>query len=455
MSGENCSPGLHPPVRRADAEAFAARAASTSALRVEGRIVRLGERQAVATGLGGFVGLGHLCRIEGPRSVPAEVVASDPGGVRLAAYGDLSGFGRDARVVFDGDDGTLRPHPDWLGRVVDAFGRPRDGGPPPRPGPQRRSPRAAPPPAHLRAPLGPRLSTGVRVLDLFVPCCRGQRLGIFAGSGVGKSSLLSMIARGAQADVVVVALVGERGRELGEFVRHTLGPEGLARSVVVCATSDEPAAVRRRAALAAMAVAEHFRDLGLHVLLLFDSVTRYAQAVREIALEAGELPVSRGYPPAVFADLPRLLERAGPGTGSGAISAFFTVLVEGDDLDEPVTDTVRGILDGHVVLSRRIAERGRFPAVDVPASLSRTAPGCYTEEERPLVGRARRLLAMLDEMAELVELGAYRPGTNPELDLALRLRPRLEALMAQDVSEAPSRGDPWEGLARILAEAEA
>lgn len=455
MSSEDCSRELYPPLRRADAEAFAARAAIASALRVEGRIVRLGERQALATGLGGFVGLGDLCRIQGPREVIAEVVAADPGGVRLAAYGELAGFGRDARVVFDGADGTLRPHAAWLGRVVDAFGRPRDGGPPLQPGPSPRDPRAAPPPAHLRAPLGPRLATGVRVLDLFVPCCRGQRLGIFAGSGVGKSSLLSMIARGARADVVVVALVGERGRELGEFVRHTLGPEGLARSVVVCATSDEPAAVRRRAALAAMAVAEHFRDLGLHVLLLFDSVTRYAQALREIALEAGELPVSRGYPPAVFADLPRLLERAGPGTGPGAISAFFSVLVEGDDLDEPIADTVRGILDGHVVLSRRIAERGRFPAVDVPASLSRTAPGCYTDGEWRLVLRARRLLALLEETAELVELGAYRPGTNPELDLALRLRPRLEALMAQDVAEAPSRTDPWAELADILGEAPA
>ncbi len=437
-------------LRAEDAEAFAAAAAALPDLRVEGRVIHLGPRTVTAIGLAGFAGIGDLCRLEGPRPLLAEVVALEGTRVRLAPHGEPIGFGSGAPVIWRGERGRLRPHRGWLGRVVDPFGRPRDGGPPLTPGPRARDPRAGPPPAHRRRPLGPRLRTGVRVLDLFVPVRRGQRLGIFAGAGVGKSSLLSMIARGCEAEVVVVALVGERGRELGEFVRETLGPEGLARSVVVAATSDEPAPVRARAAHAATAVAETFRDEGRDVLLLFDSVTRFAHAGRELALAAGELPVARGYPPGVFAELPRLLERAGPGEGEGTITAFYTVLVDGGDFDEPVADAVRGILDGHVVLDRRIAERGRYPAVDVLRSLSRTAPGCYAPEERALVAEARRLLARLDEMAELVELGAYRPGSDPELDRALALRPALERLMVQDVGEAPSRVDPFAELARIL-----
>ena len=295
---------------------------------------------------------------------------------------------------------------------------------------------ASPPEATTRARLGPRLTLGVRALDLFATCRQGQRLGLFAGSGVGKSTLLAMLARDAACDVAVIALVGERGREVREFLEDDLGAEGLARSVVVVATSDAPPVLRRRAAYTAMTVAEHFRDAGRSVLLMMDSVTRFCLAAREIGLSAGEPPSTRGYPPSVFADLPRLLERAGPGEdrgeATGFITALFTVLVEGDDTNEPVADAVRGILDGHVLLDRRIAEAGRYPPVDVLRSLSRAAHGCLSEEERALVRRTRGLLAVQAEMADLVRMGAYRAGTDPAVDEALALGPRIEAVLRQD-----------------------
>ena len=261
---------------------------------------------------------------------------------------------------------------------------------------------------------------------------------------------MSMIARGTAADVLVIGLIGERGRELGEFLHRTLGEEGRSRSVIVAATSDMSAMMRRRAAYVTLTIAECLRDRGLRVLCLMDSVTRFAMALREIYLAAGEVPTSRGYPPSVFAELPRLLERAGPGEGEGAITGLFTVLVEGDDTNEPVSDAVRGILDGHVVLDRGIAEGGRFPAVDVPRSLSRTAPGCYAPAERELVREARMLMRAYAEMAELIRLGAYRPGGDPVLDRAVALRPQLEELLRQEVDEAADPADGFERLARVL-----
>jgi flagellum-specific ATP synthase len=275
-------------------------------------------------------------------------------------------------------------------------------------------------------------------------------MGVFAGSGVGKSTLTSMIARGAEADVLVVGLIGERGRELNEFLEHTLGREGRARSVVVVATSDQPPMMRRRAAYVTLAVAECLRDLGLRVLCLMDSVTRFAMALREIYLAAGEVPTSRGYPPSVFAELPRLLERAGPGDGRGSITGLFTVLVEGDDTNEPVSDAVRGILDGHVMLDRAVAEGGRYPAVDVLRSLSRTVPGCLLPDERDLMLRARRILSLHAEMADLVRLGAYRTGTDPAVDEAIRLAPRIEAMLAQGKGEAGTVEAAFAALAAAL-----
>lgn len=404
-------------------------------------------------GLARHVAIGDRIRLR-PRSggaVPAEIVGFRGGLARAMAYGPLDGLGpgSPATVELAGPGGlaarggALPVSDAWLGRVVDPIGRPLDGRGPLPPGPSRPV-RADPPDAALRARLGPRIDLGVRALDAFATCRRGQRIGLFAGSGVGKSTLLSMLARGTGCDVAVLALVGERGREVREFLEDDLGEEGLARSVVVIATSDSPPLMRREAAYAAMTIAEHFRDQGKSVLLLMDSVTRFCLALREIGLSAGEPPATRGYPPSVFAELPRLLERAGPGpepapgrpgAAAGHITALFTVLVEGDDHNEPVADAVRGILDGHVILDRRIGETGRYPAVDVLRSLSRTVPGCLSKEEAALVRRARAVLALQAEMADLVRLGAYRAGSDPAVDEAIRLTPRVEAVLRQDRDE--------------------
>jgi flagellum-specific ATP synthase len=276
-------------------------------------------------------------------------------------------------------------------------------------------------------------------------------MGIFAGSGVGKSTLLSMLARHSDADALVLGLIGERGREVGEFLREGLGEAGLARSVVVVATSDLPAMVRRRAAYLTLTIAEALRDRGLRVLCLIDSVTRFAMALREIHLAAGEPPTSRGYPPSVFVELPQLLERAGPGEGAGSVTGLFTVLVEGDDLTDPVADGLRAILDGHVVLDRRIAEGGRFPALDVLRSLSRSAPDCYALAERPLVARARRLMRAHADTAELIQLGAYRAGSDPLIDEAIRVHPALEVVLAQAIDQRSTLDDDFARLAAALA----
>jgi flagellum-specific ATP synthase len=292
----------------------------------------------------------------------------------------------------------------------------------------------------------------VRVLNTFTTMCEGQRMGIFAGSGVGKSVLMSMLARNAQVDVAVIGLIGERGRELKEFIEDDLGEEGLKRSVIVAATSDEAPLTRRQAAFVAMATAEYFRDQGLHVLLMMDSVTRFAMAQREIGLSAGEPPASKGYTPTVFAELPRLLERAGPGRvgSTGSITGLFTVLVEGDDHNEPISDAVRGILDGHIVLERAIAERGRFPAINILKSVSRAMPACNTEAEQAMVLQARQQLATYEDMAELIRLGAYRAGTNPEVDAAMQLYPHIEAFLTQGKDEHTSLQVGYANLSKIL-----
>jgi flagellum-specific ATP synthase len=278
-------------------------------------------------------------------------------------------------------------------------------------------------------------------------------MGIFSGSGIGKSTLLAMLARNTDADAIVIGLVGERGRELKEFIEDDLGPEGLKRSVLVAATSDEPALLRRQAAYMAMTIAEQLRDQGLHVLLLMDSVTRFAMAQREIGLSAGEPPASKGYTPTVFAELPRLLERAGPGAAgtSGSITGLFTVLVEGDDHNEPIADAVRGILDGHIVLDRAIGERGRFPAINVLKSVSRAMPQCNAQAEQTIVGRARGMLAVYEDMAELIRLGAYKPGTNIDVDAAIAVYPQIEAFLSQTKNESATLADGYTALDRIFA----
>jgi flagellum-specific ATP synthase len=422
-----------------------------------GRVARIEGLAVEVTGAAGAVSLGGQVRLfaAGGKPIPCEVVGFREGRALVMPLGSLDGIALGARADFDDRPASIYPSTAWLGRVIDGFAAPLDGKGPLPHGRKAYPLRAAPPPATARGRVGGKLDLGVRALNAFATCCAGQRMGIFSGSGVGKSTLLAMLARNSNADAIVIGLIGERGREVKEFIEDDLGPEGLARSVVVAATSDEAPLVRRQAAYVAMTVAEQLRDRGLNVLLLMDSVTRFAMAQREIGLSAGEPPASKGYTPTVFTELPRLLERAGPGAqGSGSITGLFTVLVEGDDLNEPVSDAVRGILDGHVVLERAIAERGRFPAVNVLKSVSRAMPGCNSDAEQGLVLRAKTPLTVYEDMAELIRLGAYKTGTNPEVDQAVRLYPQLEAFLAQKKDERATLSEGYGALSAILDGAE-
>ncbi len=421
-----------------------------------GRVARIEGLAVEVTGAQGAVSLGGQCMITigNNRKIPCEVVGFRDGRALVMPLGPLDGITLGARTDFEDRPAALYPSRAWLGRVLDGFGNPTDGKGPLPLGLKAYPIKAPPPPASKRARIGAKLDLGVRAINQFTTCCAGQRMGIFSGSGVGKSTLLSMLARNSDADAIVIGLVGERGREVKEFIEDDLGEEGLARSVVVAATSDEAPLVRRQAAYVAMTVAEQLRDQGLNVLLLMDSVTRFAMAQREIGLSAGEPPASKGYTPTVFAELPRLLERAGPGVeGGGTITGLFTVLVEGDDHNEPVADAVRGILDGHIVLERAIAERGRFPAINILKSVSRAMPGCNSESEQKLVLRARLPLTIYEDMAELIRLGAYRAGTNPEVDEAVRLYPQLEAFLGQSKSERATLSQGYDALTAILGAA--
>jgi len=343
----------------------------------------------------------------------------------------------------------ISPGDHWIGRVVDPWGRPADGRPLLR-GPSDRSMRADPPRATERGPLGARLETGIAVFDTLLPIVRGQRIGLFAGSGVGKSTLLAKFARQITADVVVIALVGERGREVREFVDHVLGRDGMARSVVVAATSDQSPLTRRRCAWTAMAVAEHFRDQGADVLLLADSITRFAEAHREVALASGEAASLRGYPPSTAHTIMSLCERAGPGTAeTGSITAVFSVLVAGSDMEEPIADILRGVLDGHVVLDRKIAERGRFPAIDLLRSVSRSLPAAATAEENRLIGEARQLLGTYDRAEMMIQAGLYAAGSDPMIDAAIRVWPGLDGFLSEDAPGGTA--ESFERLAAALA----
>ncbi|QIJ78616.1 flagellar protein export ATPase FliI [Methylobacterium sp. NI91] len=384
-------------------------------------------------------------------TVPCEVIGFAGDRALAMPFGSLEGVRRGCpALVRDEAAGAIRPSNTWLGRTVDALGRPIDGLGPLAQGPAIYSLRADPPPAHGRRRVGPPLDLGVRCINTFLTMCRGQRMGIFAGSGVGKSVLLSMLARYTAADVAVIGLVGERGREVQEFLQDDLGAAGLARSVVVVATSDEPVLMRRNAAYVTLAIAEYFRDQGAQVLCMIDSITRFAMAQRDIGLAGGEPPTAKGYTPTVFSELPRLLERAGPGVGEEAISGLFTVLVEGDDHNEPVADAVRGILDGHIVMERRIAEQGRYPAINVLRSVSRTMPRACDPAHLPTVRRARKVLATYADMEELIRLGAYRAGSSPEVDEAVALMPDLTAFLGQGKEEATSIGEGYARLAAIV-----
>ena len=410
---------------------------------VSGMLVEVG-------GLPRRLAIGGHCTILGQqgRRLISEVVGFRHGHALLMPFGTLDGIGLGCKVELDEGPAAVYPDDAWLGRVVNALGEPIDGkGPLPR-GHRAYPLRNQPPPAHARKRVHGKIDLGVRALNTFLTCCRGQRMGIFSGSGVGKSVLLSMIARYTAADATVIGLVGERGREVQEFLEDDLGPEGLKRSIVVVATSDESPLLRRQAAYLTLAIAEYLRDRDRDVLCLIDSITRFAMAQREIGLSAGEPPTTKGYTPTVFAELPRLLERAGPGTGKGTITGLFSVLVEGDDHNEPIADAVRGILDGHIMLDRAIAERGRYPAVNVLRSISRTMPLCNSETENAVVSAARQYISTYEDMAELIRLGAYKRGSDAKIDEAIRRYPLIEAFLAQQKQE---RADLTSGYAQLAA----
>ncbi len=412
-----------------------------------GRVAELVGLHLVVTGLQAAVG--DLLRVHGDRAVLCEVAASGTRGLVCMPLGPTVGLRTGATVEHTGGPLRVRAGDDLRGRVLDGLGRPIDGGPAidhlPLVDVTHRAPQAL-----ARPRIDTQLGLGVRALDALVPCGRGQRLGIMAGSGVGKSSLLSMIARGTDAEVSVIALVGERGREVREFLDNDLGPEGLARSVVVVATSDAPPVERLRAAFVATRIAESFRDAGRHVVLMMDSLTRVAMAQREIGLSAGEPPTTRGYPPSVFGLMPQLLERAGTAP-VGSITGLYTVLVEGDDLQDPVGDTARSILDGHVVLSRRLATAGHFPSIDVLESISRVTTAVTTPEQRDDVTLLRRMLAAHRDVRELVEIGAYVDGADRYADAAIARMPRIDDFLRQAMDDSTPSAQTWSMLHELVA----
>jgi flagellum-specific ATP synthase len=412
---------------------------------VQGMLVEIG-------GVEDLLAVGSRCAVytRDRRRVVCEVVGFRQGKALLMAFGPVDGIGVGSRAeIIDGDP-VVYPHAGWLGRVVNALGEPVDGKGPLPMGPAPYAIKASPPQAHKRQRVRGKIDLGIRAINTFLTCCRGQRMGIFAGSGVGKSSVMLMMTRFTAADTVVMGLIGERGREVQEFLQDDLGPEGLARSVVVVATGDESPLMRRQAAYLTLAIAEFLRDRDRDVLCLMDSVTRFAMAQREIGLSAGEPPASKGYTPSVFAESPRLLERAGPGTGAGSVTGLFTVLVEGDDTNEPISDAVRGIVDGHIVLDRAIGERGRYPAINVLRLVSRTMPGCNTPAQNAVVSRARQLMSQYEDMAEMIRLGASRRGSDPMVDEAIHYNPAIEAFMKQGKRERAELADGYRQLAELL-----
>lgn len=421
-----------------------------------GRVASVQGLMVEVAGVPGALSIGGRARIMTRQSDPvlAEVVGFREDRALMMPFGTLEGVGMGCKAHIDSPDPVIYPDESWLGRVVNALGEPVDGKGPLKQGTTASLLRGRPPQAHARNRVEGKIDLGVRSLNSFLTCCNGQRMGIFSASGVGKSTLLSMLARYTATDVAVIGLIGERGREVQQFIDEGLGEEGLARSIVVVATSDESALMRRQAAYLTMTMAEYFRDRDQDVLCLMDSVTRFAMAQREIGLSGGEPPASKGYTPTVFAELPMLLERAGPGVGAGSITGLFTVLVEGDDHDEPIADAVRGILDGHIVLERSIAERGRFPAINISRSVSRTMPDCNSAEETALINKARGLISAYDDMAELIRLGAYRAGSDPKVDEAIFYHDALEAFLAQS-KDVPCRFDEgYAELAEILSAGE-
>ncbi len=414
-----------------------------------GRVAAVDGGIVLAQGLSNQAQIGGIVvlRRRFGRPLAGEIVRIDSANIHVLTGFPPEGVAIGDRVVMQ-DVPRLAPCDSWIGRVIDPFGQPLDGKPLQN-GAMARDLTAPPPAAVDRRAMGARLETGLPVMNTILPIARGQRIGLFSGSGVGKSSLLAHLARHVNADIAIIALIGERGREVSEFVQKTLGPEGMKRAVVIAATSDQSALTRRRCAWAAMTVAEHFRDAGRHVLFLADSVTRFAEAHREVAAVSGEATALRGFPPSITPMITGLCERAGPGTADqGDITAILSVLVAGSDMDEPVADILRGVLDGHIILSREIAERGRFPAIDVSRSVSRCLPDAASPAENALIREARKLLGAYEQSEVMIKAGLYAEGSDPVLDQAIRFWPDFDALLAS--TEANGIGGSFDRLSLIL-----
>jgi flagellum-specific ATP synthase len=422
-------------------------------IKISGRVVSVKGLVIECRGINEFVSIGSRCRINNAirkSQILCEVVGFENESVLLMPFDDTEGIGSGAEVEVYQHENIIHPDESWLGRIINAFGEPVDDKGPMKPGERSYLLKTNPPPANKRKRIGGKIDLGVKAIDAFTSCCFGQRMGIFAGSGVGKSVLISMLTKYANTDVKVIGLIGERGREAKEFIEEYLGPEGLKKAVVIMATGDESALLRKRAAYVTMAVAEYFRDQGKEVLCIMDSVTRFAMAQREIGLAVGEPPTAKGYPPSVFSELPKILERAGPGVDSANITGLFTVLVEGDDQNEPISDAVRGILDGHIILDRAIAERGRFPAVDILRSVSRAMPKCNNDLENRQISYARKMLAIYQDMSEMIRLGAYKKGTDPDVDLSIGYFNKIETFLNQRPEESCSMDSTYKKLGEIL-----
>jgi flagellum-specific ATP synthase len=418
-----------------------------------GRVTKVLGLLVEIEGFGSALSIGARVNLQPSEThiIPCEVVGFKDEHALLMPFGALEGVSLGCPAIIQRNKPVAMPDERWLGRVINAMGEPIDGKGALPQGAHMIPLRNTPPPPHARQRIGEQLDLGVRAVNTFLATCQGQRMGIFSGSGVGKSILLSMMARYTEADISVIGLVGERGREVQEFLEDDLGPEGLARSVVIVSTGDEPALMRRQAAYLTLATAEYFRDRGRQVLCLIDSLTRFAMAQREIGLSAGEPPTSKGYPPTTFGELARLLERAGPGApGQGSITGLFSVLVEGDDVNEPVSDAVRGIIDGHIVMEREIADRGRYPAINILKSVSRSMPKAVSESRNDIIKVAKNVITTYEDMAELIRLGAYRRGSDPNVDEAIRLYPDINKFLAQDKDENTSIEQGFQILADIL-----
>ncbi len=434
-------------------ESLTARVEGLADYQLFGRVTKILGLLVEVGGVERELSIGDRCNLtpKGVEPIPCEVVGFREGRALVMPFKPLDRVGLGCRVEVAMAQASAFPSEAWLGRVINAMGEPLDGKGQLLTGSVPMLLRNKPPAAHDRKRLGDKLDLGIRALNSFLSTCRGQRMGIFSGSGVGKSVLMSMLARYTAADVSVIGLIGERGREVKEFIEEELGPEGLKKSVVIVSTSDESPLMRRQGAYMTLAVAEYFRDQNKQVLCMMDSVTRFAMAQREIGLSAGEPPTSKGYPPTTFSELAKLLERAGPGVkNSGDITAFFSVLVEGDDHNEPIADAVRGIIDGHVVLERAIADRGRYPAINVLRSISRSMPKCLTPQQAELVKRGREIMSTYEDMAELIRLGAYRRGSDPKVDEAILIYPKLDLFLAQKPEEKMGLEAGYAQLAQIL-----